>query len=44
MKAARLTADELERVLFTTSAGVHGQPLAEFAVFGVLAGAKGLPA
>ncbi|MCX5600305.1 D-2-hydroxyacid dehydrogenase [Streptomyces phaeochromogenes] len=43
VKAARLTADELERVLFTTSAGVHGQPLAEFAVFGVLAGAKGLP-
>ncbi|GHB37970.1 2-hydroxyacid dehydrogenase [Streptomyces umbrinus] len=43
VKAARLTADELEQVLFTTSAGVHGQPLAEFAVFGVLAGAKGLP-
>lgn len=43
VKAARLTADELERVLFTTSAGVHGQPLAEFTVFGVLAGAKGLP-
>ncbi|MEU9957842.1 D-2-hydroxyacid dehydrogenase [Streptomyces sp. NPDC050982] len=43
VKAARLTADELERVLFTTSAGVHGQPLAEFAVFGVLGGAKSLP-
>lgn len=40
VKAARLTADELERVAFTTSAGVHGEPLAEFAVFGVLAGAK----
>ena len=43
VKAAHLTADELERVLFTTSAGVHGGPLAEFAVFGVLGGAKGLP-
>jgi hypothetical protein len=43
VKAARLTAEELDRVLFTTSAGVHGGPLAEFAVFGVLGGAKGLP-
>jgi len=42
VKAARLTADELERVTFTTSAGVHAGPLAEFAVFGVLAGAKNL--
>jgi hypothetical protein len=31
------------RIAFTTSAGVHGGPLAEFAVFGVLAGAKNLP-
>ncbi len=43
VKAAGLTEAELERVLFTTSAGVHGGPLAEFAVFGVLAGAKDLP-
>jgi phosphoglycerate dehydrogenase-like enzyme len=43
VKAAVLTAEELQRVLFTTSAGVHGRPLAEFAVFGVLAGAKDLP-
>ena len=43
VKAAGLTAGELERVVFTTSAGVHGGPLAEFAVFGVLAGAKSLP-
>ncbi len=42
VKAAGLSADELERVTFTTSAGVHGGPLAEFAVFGVLAGAKSL--
>ncbi|MFK4761211.1 D-2-hydroxyacid dehydrogenase [Microbacterium sp. ZW T5_45] len=43
VKAADLTAEELERVTFTTSAGVHGSTLAEFAVFGVLAGAKRLP-
>ncbi|MEV6126872.1 D-2-hydroxyacid dehydrogenase [Streptomyces violaceusniger] len=43
VKAAGLSSEELDRVLFTTSAGVHGRPLAEFAVFGVLAGAKDLP-
>jgi phosphoglycerate dehydrogenase-like enzyme len=43
VKAAGLTPEELERVTFTTSAGVHGLPLAEFALFGVLAGAKDLP-
>ncbi|MDT0541587.1 MULTISPECIES: D-2-hydroxyacid dehydrogenase [Streptomyces] len=43
VKAAGLNAEELHRVHFTTSAGVHGRPLAEFAVFGVLAGAKDLP-
>ena len=43
VRAAGLTVDELERVAVTTSAGVHGSPLAEFAVFGVLAGAKDLP-
>lgn len=42
VKAADLTAEELERVLFTTSAGVHGRTLAEFAIFGILAGAKDL--
>ncbi|WP_129659777.1 D-2-hydroxyacid dehydrogenase [Rothia halotolerans] len=42
VKAAGLTGEELERVRFTTSAGVHGEPLAEFALFGVLAGAKNL--
>ena len=30
-------------MIFTTSAGVHAQPLAEYAVFGLLAGAKTLP-
>lgn len=43
VRAAQLTAAELERVVFTTSAGVHGDALAEFAVFGVFAGAKHLP-
>ncbi len=43
IKAAGLTAEQLERIAFTSSAGVHGGPLAEFAVFGVLAGAKTLP-
>lgn len=43
VRAAQLTPAELERVVFTTSAGVHGDSLAEFAVFGVLAGAKHLP-
>ena len=43
VRAARLGEAELARVLFTTSAGVHATPLAEFAVFGVLAGVKRLP-
>lgn len=43
VKAAGLDDAALQRIAFTTSAGVHGGPLAEFAVFGVLAGAKGLP-
>ncbi len=43
VKAAGLSDRELSQVVFTTSAGVHGGTLAEFAVFGVLAGAKDLP-
>lgn len=43
VKAAGLSADQLARIRFTTSAGVHGGPLAEFAIFGLLAGAKDLP-
>ena len=43
VKAAGPTPDQLSRIIFTTSAGVHGGPLAEFAVFGVFAGAKDLP-
>lgn len=41
--AAGLTPEELDRVTFTTSAGVHGVPLAEWALFGIMAGAKELP-
>jgi len=43
VRAAGLARADLDRIAFTTSAGVHGGPLAEFAVFGVLAGAKDLP-
>jgi phosphoglycerate dehydrogenase-like enzyme len=43
VKAAGLTPEQLARIAFTTSAGVHGEPLAEYALFGLLAGAKGLP-
>lgn len=43
IKAAGLDREALDRILFTTSAGVHGGTLAEFAVFGVMAGAKNLP-
>ncbi|WP_430592405.1 D-2-hydroxyacid dehydrogenase [Humidisolicoccus flavus] len=42
VRSAAFSDEELERVQFTTSAGVHGSPLAEFAVFGVFAGAKNL--
>ncbi len=43
VRAAELSAAELERVRFTTSAGVHGTALAEFALLGIFAGAKYLP-
>jgi phosphoglycerate dehydrogenase-like enzyme len=43
IKAAELDRADLDRIVFTTSAGVHGGTLAEFAVFSVFAGAKGLP-
>ncbi len=43
VKAAELDRADLDRIVFTTSAGVHGGTLAEFALFAVLAGAKDLP-
>lgn len=41
--AAGLSDGDVGRIVFTTSAGVHAGTLAEFAVFGLLAGAKSLP-
>lgn len=41
--AAGLTQEELARVLITSASGVHAGPLAEFALFGLLAFAKDLP-
>jgi phosphoglycerate dehydrogenase-like enzyme len=43
VKASGLTLEEMAPVEFTTSAGAHADTLAEFAVFGVMAGAKDLP-
>lgn len=42
VREAALTPEQLTRIVFTTSGGVHGGPLAEFAVLGVLAGAQNL--
>ena len=43
VQAANLTSEQLNKIIFTSSAGVHAGPLAEFAIFGMLAGAKDLP-
>jgi phosphoglycerate dehydrogenase-like enzyme len=43
VRAADLTDEQLGRIAFTTSAGTHAEPLAEFILLGVLAGAKRLP-
>ena len=42
VRDAGLSRSQLQRIAFTTSGGVHAQPLAEFALFGVLAGMKDL--
>ncbi len=42
VKAAHLDEAALARIVFTTSAGAYSGPLAEFAVFGVLAGGRRL--
>jgi phosphoglycerate dehydrogenase-like enzyme len=44
VKAAHLDREVLDRIVFTTSAGAYSEPLAEFAVFGVLAGGRRLAA
>ncbi len=41
--AAGLTRDELDRVAFASSAGVHATPLAEWSMLGLLAFRKDLP-
>lgn len=43
VKNAELPAEALARCIFTTAAGVHARPLAEWALMGVLEGAKLLP-
>ncbi len=43
VRQAGLPAEALERVAITTSSGVHAVPLAEYAIFGLLAVAKDLP-
>jgi phosphoglycerate dehydrogenase-like enzyme len=43
VRGAHLSDEALDRIIFTTSAGAHDDELAEFAVFGALAGAKNLP-
>lgn len=43
LAAARLTQEELDRIAFASSSGVHVTPLAEWALFGILAFTKGLP-
>ncbi|MFD1719937.1 D-2-hydroxyacid dehydrogenase [Amnibacterium endophyticum] len=43
VRKAELTGEELARIRFTTTAGVHAVPLAEWCEFGLLAGFKSLP-
>jgi phosphoglycerate dehydrogenase-like enzyme len=43
LAAAQLPRSDLERIAWTSSAGVHATPLAEWSLFGILALTKGLP-
>ena len=43
IQASGLKRDELEHLVLTRAGGVHAGPLAEFAMFGLLAFTKGLP-
>jgi len=43
IRASGLTGEELSGVMLTRAGGVHVGPLAEFAMFGLLAFTKGLP-
>ncbi|MDQ1555514.1 MAG: hypothetical protein QOI02_516 [Actinomycetota bacterium] len=42
VRAATLPEEALGRIVFTQSGGIHAKPLAEFALLGLLAGAKHL--
>jgi phosphoglycerate dehydrogenase-like enzyme len=43
LAAAGLPAEDLERIVWASSAGIHATPLGEWALFGILALTKGLP-
>ena len=43
VRGAELSEEQLGRIRFTTTAGVHAGPLSEFCVLGLLAGFKSLP-
>jgi phosphoglycerate dehydrogenase-like enzyme len=43
LAAAGLAREDVERIAWATSAGVHATPLGEWALFGILALTKGLP-
>jgi phosphoglycerate dehydrogenase-like enzyme len=44
LAGARLTREEVDRIAWTSSSGVHVTPLAEWTMLGILALTKGLPA
>jgi phosphoglycerate dehydrogenase-like enzyme len=44
LAAARLTREEIDRIAWASSSGVHVTPLAEWTMLGILALTKGLPA
>jgi phosphoglycerate dehydrogenase-like enzyme len=43
LAAAGLSRDDLERIVWTSSVGIHATPLGEWALLGILALTKGLP-
>ncbi|HET7127833.1 MAG TPA: D-2-hydroxyacid dehydrogenase [Gaiellaceae bacterium] len=43
LAAAGLSEDDVERIIWTSSVGIHATPLGEWALFGILALTKGLP-
>jgi len=43
LAAARLSREDVDRIMWTSSVGIHATPLGEWALFGILALTKGLP-